>query len=142
MICRDIIQDWMLSQWMYVSNVIYCHVINNGILEKSHSRVQEHPFCIMPSQQKIIQCVKNKMWFLTIKVSLHLPDSLQWSFLCIFFYFSANKNLVLTLSSTSSKHRTKAVFLSTRDFAINTETQQHKLTSEQFRTERCSSTCW
>lgn len=91
MICHGIIQGWKLSQWMYVSNLTYCHAINNGILEKSHSRVQEHPFCIMPSQQKIIQCAKKKLWFLTIQVSLHLPDFLQRSFLCIFFLILFSK---------------------------------------------------
>jgi hypothetical protein len=69
-------------------------------------------------------------------------SAVKFSLQFFFFNFSTNINLVLTLSSTSTKYLTKSMFQSTRDFAKNTETQQHKLTSEQCRTERCSSTCW
>jgi len=144
MICHGIIQGWKLSQWMSVSNVTYCHVINNGILEKPHSRVQEHPFCIMPPQQKnYSMCEKEKVIFNNTGFFASTRFSaVRFSLHFFFKYFSANINLVLALSSTSSKYLTKTMFPSTRDFAINIETQQHKLTSEQFCTERCSSTCW
>lgn len=59
------ILGWKLSQSMYVSNVTYCHIINNGILEKSHSIVPEHPFALWHHDKKIIHCVGYKMWIST-----------------------------------------------------------------------------